>query len=59
MKVFNEESVKATELILMLKPKEVRTLIDGLAEGCKNRPRKISWKKLLKQLETEAGVYSW
>lgn len=58
MRVFNEESNKAAaEIMVLLKRKEAISLIDVLTEACKNRPKKLSWKRLLKELVAKAGVY--
>ena len=58
MKVFNEEG-KNEELVLIVSHKEAREIIEALEEACKHRPRKVLWKKLLSQMNSEAGVYQW
>ncbi len=58
MRIFNEED-KNNEIILVLSHKEAREIIEALEEACKHRPRKVLWKKLLSQMNSEAGVYQW
>jgi len=56
MRIFNEESKKG-EVLILLKTKEGKDLIEALEDAVKHRPRKIVWRRLLNELSEKAGVY--
>ena len=57
MRVFNEEyDKKPKHILLMVNAKDVKNLIDIAEEACKVRPRKTSWKRLLRILETSSTI---
>lgn len=57
MRIFNEETTKNSEVVLLLSRKDARLIIEALAKSCEVCPKKTTWKKALDELEQKAGVY--
>ena len=57
MRIFNEETTKNSEVVLLLSRKDARLIIEALAKSCEVCPKKTTWKTALDELEQKAGVY--
>ena len=60
MRVFNEEDVKTKKdfhVILVLKQKEARDLIEAMEAAVKSNKRKRTWKRIYDKLAQDACCY--
>jgi len=57
MKVFNEESCKKPEVILLLSNENARTIFEMAEEACNARPKKTTWKKIKDEMEKDMAMF--